>query len=204
MSERRAWLLGLQQGLEATDEAVVLTVAMHLVHLKTGPAMWLELHPLKREQSSRLFRKFGSNRFIEVRVPAIESWQGGEEDIVAVVAHWLTRTPHHFMERKWAGFYVLERSIKVEVSEKQHGSQDRSDPKVVFYDRVMLFAEEGKGLSKPCLGQTFGSSNTVESGLKGACSRNEMLNWLLNLKANGSQPYLKLFHRISLGELFNR
>lgn len=104
------------------------------------------------------------------------------------------------MERKWAGFYVLERSLKVEISEEQHGSQRESDPKSVFYDRVLLFAEEGKGISKPCIAQTFGSQNTVGGRLQGACSRNEMLNWLLNLKANGSQSYLKLFHRISLGE----
>lgn len=199
-SERRAWLLGLQQDLEANGEAVILTVTMHPIQSKTGPAMRLELHPLKREQSSRLLRKFGSNRFIEVRIPAVESWQTGEEDIVAVVAYWLTRIPHHFMERKWAGFYVLERSLKVEISEEQHHSQDGSDTKSVFYDRVLLFAEEGKGISKPCIAQTFRSQKIVGDSLQGACSRNEMLNWLLNLQANGSQSYLKLFHRISLGE----
>lgn len=94
--------------------------------------------------------------------------------------------------------------MKVEISEEQHGSQHGSDSKSVFYDRVMIFAEEGKGISKSSLAQTVGSQNTVGDRLRGACSRHEMLNWLLNLKANGSQPYLKLFHRISLGELSNR
>lgn len=196
-SDRRAWKLGLDQNLESTGEAVVLTMTMHPTKSKFGAPMRLEFHPLKREQSSRLFRQFGSDRFLEIRVPVVDSWQSGEDELEAKVARWLTRTPHHFMERKWSGFYVLERSLKVETVVGDH----QSDSKAAFYDRVMLFAEEGKGISRLGLSQAMMSPSTIGHGLWGACSRNEMLDWLLNLELNGSQPYLKIFHRVSLGEL---
>lgn len=198
-SDRRAWLLGLEQNLEMNGEAVVLTVTMHPTQSNVGPYMRLELHPLKREQSSRLFRQFGSTRFVEVRVPTVESWPSGVDKTEALAARWLTRSSHQFMERTWAGFYVLERSIKVEMAGGQHGSGSKS----VFYDRVMLFAEQGKGLGEPYLAKSLGPSNMDGHSPRGACSRYAMVNWLLNLKANGAQPYLKLFHRISLGKLSN-
>ncbi|KAJ4386048.1 hypothetical protein N0V93_008940 [Gnomoniopsis smithogilvyi] len=194
-SDHRAWKLGLAEDLVSGGEAVVLTATLHPTTSKVGPPMRLELHPLKREQSSRLFRKFGSDRFLEVRIPAVDSWHSGQDEIQAMVPWWLTRTSHRFMEREWSGFYVLERSLKVEALVGER----RPELKSTFYDRVMLFAEEGQGIFRSRLPQTADSSMTLGHGLREACSRNEMLDWLLNLKMNGAQSYLKLFHRVSIG-----
>lgn len=187
----RAWRLAVDHNFEFDGESVILTVTTHLIHSKVGPAMRLELHPLKREQSSRLFRQFGSDRFLEVRVPTADSWQSGEKDIEAIAARWLTRKPHVFMERQWSGFYVRDRPLKVETQEGHHDSESRP----VFYDRVLLFAEEGKGLRLPssCI------DNMADRTTQIACSRHDMLDWLLNLEKNDSQSYLKLFHRVALG-----
>lgn len=195
-SDPRAWLLGLQSNFESDGEAVIFTATMHPTKSKVGPAMRLELHPLKREQSSRLFRHFGSDRFLEVRIPIVDSWQSGEKDVEAVAARWLTRIPHHFMDRRWSGFYVRERSLKVESLDKQRPLES----KAVFYDRVMLFAEEGRDLSRPGPPQMAASPSTFDHNIREACSRNNMLNWLLNLDDNTSESYLKLFHRVALGK----
>lgn len=197
-SDPRAWKLALDNDFEYDGEAVILTATMHLSTSKVGPALKPELHPLKREQSSRLFRHFGSDRFLEVRVPAVDSWQSGEKDMETIAARWLTRAPHRFVERRWAGFYVRDRPLKVEIPEGKRGLETRT----VFYDRVLLFAEEGRGLAPPpsrVKKWVEGFSSTVGRARKTACSRNDMLNWLLNLEENGEQSYLKLFHRVALG-----
>ncbi|CAN8099924.1 unnamed protein product [Discula destructiva] len=209
-SDPRAWRLALDNNFELDGEAVVLTVTMHLNHSKVGPPMRLELHPLKREQSSRLFRKFGSDRFLEVRVPAVDSWQPssfptptstpsahGEDEIEAIAARWLTRADHWLVGRRWSGFYVRDRPLKVETSTDQRGMER----KTVFYDRIMLFAEEGKDLCMPQPPRTerrVGRATTVVDR-KTACSRNMMLDWLLNFEQQGGESYLKLFHRVALG-----
>lgn len=144
------------------------------------PPVWLELEPLKCEQSSRFFRRFGSDRFLEVRIPSLESWHTDEPDIQETVAQWLTVDRHAFLNRQWSAFYVRDRPMKSLLGD---GSKGR-EAKVVFYDRVLFFAEAD---TNPLAAR---SSLPV-------ISRTEMLDWLLALKNQDGQSYLKLFHRVS-------
>lgn len=197
-SDPRAWRIALHNGFELDGEAVIFTATMHLSRSKVGPVMRLEMHPLKREQSSRLFRQFGPDRFLEVRIPAVDSWQSDEKDIEAIAARWLAAKGHWFADRSWAGFYVRDRPLKVETSVGQHGLET----KTVFYDRVMLFAESGIDILQ--YDDEAFAIEAEQDRRKVACSRRFMLCWLLNLefgKQNFSQPYLKLFHRLALGTL---
>lgn len=148
--------------------------------------MRLELHPLKMEQSSRLLRYFGWDRFLEVRIPSVETWQHDDDDIAATAARWLTAEPHHFLGRQWSAFYVRDRPLKVEIADGQH----ITSTKTVFYDRILFFAEKGVDLP-----------DASQLGPRTALGRNSMLDWLLNWAANGSQSYLKLFHRVALGKV---
>lgn len=188
------------------NEAVILTATMHATKSRRGPFMRLELHPLKREQSSRLFRHFGSERYLEVRFPTVDSWLCDAGDVEAMAAQWLTGAPHEFLGRQWSAFYVRDRQLKVEYP----GTGPRGDSKPVFYDRVLLFAEKGKGLLEaeaPAVispSPTSTRSQETYSASKLACSRDSMLDWLLNLEDNGSQKYLKLFHRVALGTSFRQ
>lgn len=181
-SDPRAWRAGIHDSFDGVHQAVIFTATLHATDWTTVPPVWLELEPLKCEQSSRLFRRFGSDRFLEVRIPSLESWHTDEPDIQETVAQWLTAERHAFMNRQWSAFYVRDRPMKSQLAD---GSKGR-EAKVVFYDRVLFLAEAGTNpLAAP-------SSLPV-------ISRTEMLDWLLALKDQDAQSYLKLFNRVSLG-----
>lgn len=201
-SDPKAWRMCFEP--HSGDEAVILTATMHAVKSRVGPFMGLELHPLKREQSSRLFREFGSERFLEIRIPSVESWHCEDDDIAATAARWLADEHHEFLERSWSAFYVRDRQLKIETP----GVGPAAEAKSVFYERVLFFAEDGRGLmgagmrSSPSPGSTSIGMPTACPPSMFACSRRTMLDWLLDWKKNGSQKYLKLFHRVALGTSF--
>lgn len=195
-SDPIAWRDGLYNNFESDGDALVmLTATMHASKSKHGPAMQLELHPLKREQGSRLLRRFGSDRFLEVRIPSIDTWLAGEQGAEALVARWLASEPHMFMDRCWSAFFIRERSEKSETKDEKHGQE----PKVIFNERVLFFAESGRYLAnaRPTI---FSRSNSIWPTPRTACSRTDMLNWLLNFNENLDKSYLKLFSRIALGQ----
>lgn len=194
-SDPLAWRDGLYNNFESEGDALVmLTATMHATKSKYGPAMQLELHPLKREQGSRLLRRFGSDRFLEVRIPSLESWLGREDGAETLVARWLANESHTFMDRHWSAFFVRERSEKSEIK----GDKPGQEPKVIFNERVLFFAESGRHLpnARPTI-SALSKSMGPPPGT--ACSRTVMLNWLLNFDENHDKSYLKLFSRIALG-----
>lgn len=203
-SDPKAWRMCFEP--HSGDEAVIFTATMHPAKSRLRPFMGLELHPLKREQSSRLLRRFGSDRFLEVRIPAVESWRcDADDDVVATAARWLAEDRHEFLGRSWSAFYVRDRQLKVETPGDGPAAETRS----AFYDRVLFFAEEGIGLmgagmrsSLPPGSTSMGISQAFQPSMV-ACSRRAMLDWLLNWKKNGSEKYLKLFHRVALGTLLS-
>ena len=195
-SDPIAWSDGLYNNFESEGDAVVmLTATMHASKLRHGPAMQLELHPLKREQGSRLFRRFGSDRFLEVRIPTIDTWLADEEEGEALVASWLANESHHFMDRRWSAFFIRERSEKSEIKDVKQGQE----PRVIFNERVLFFAESGRHLpnARPTISAL---SKSLDPTPRTACSRTDMLNWLLNFNENCHESYLKLFSRIALGQ----
>ncbi|KAI7786800.1 hypothetical protein LA080_002270 [Diaporthe eres] len=194
-SDPLAWRDGLYNNFESEgDSLVMLTATMHASKAKDGPAMRLELHPLKREQGSRLLRRFGSDRFLEVRIPCVETWLAGEEGAEAVVARWLANESHSFVDRRWSAFFVRERSERSEIKEVMYGQEET---RVIFNERVLFFAESGRDL--PSARPTISApSKSIGPRARTACSRTEMLSWLLNFKENWDKSYLKLFSRIAL------
>jgi hypothetical protein len=195
-SDPIAWREGLYNNFVCEGDALVkLTATMHVSRSKQGPAMQLELHPLKREEGSRLLRQFGSDRFLEVRIPCIDSWLAGVDGAEALVARWLTNESHPFLNRRWSAFFIRERSEKFESKDAKHVQ----DSKIIFCERVLFFAERGRDL--PSARSTISTlSKTLSLPTRSACSRKDMLNWLLNFKENCEQSYLKLFSRIGLGQ----
>lgn len=194
-SDPIAWRDALNNNFDSDGGAAVsLTATMHATKARAGPLLKLELHPLKREQSSRLFRRFGSDRFLEVRIPSVDSWLSEEGGAEAMVASWLAAQSHPLISRQWSAFFVQDRSVK---------SQDPNAPegpeaKYIFNERVLFFAEKGKGLGTRLLDCIPPKSESRV--VRAACTRNCMLDWLLNFKKGGKDSYLKLFSRIALGE----
>lgn len=194
-SDPLAWRDGFYNNFESDGgAAALLTATMHATRSSAGLALILELHPLKREQSSRLFRRFGSDRFLEIRIPSVDSWLKDEEDAEAIVASWLAGQPHPFIGRDWSAFFVRDRSEKSQDPNAKEGPEAR----VIFNDRVIFFAERGKGLTEVGTVTSIPPKNKCPV-FRAACTRDCMLNWLLNFGVNGKESYLKLFSRIALG-----
>jgi len=153
------------------DSAVVLICTIRLTGTDCTPS--LLLNPLKIEQSCRLFRRFRSSRFLEVRIPAVTGWKDfdvGDHRIEEVLASWLTRNPHKFLGRTWGAFFMRESAHATPVKD----IEVVQDKKKSFQERIMLFSEQ------PREGVDY------------------MLNWLLQFNSNKQQPFLKLYSRIAL------
>jgi hypothetical protein len=86
-----AWHAALQAGFQSVHNAIVMTADIHMLKQRprnNAAPIKLTLRPLRLEQSCRLYRRFGSDRFIEIFLPSPESWSGalrrdGGEDAVA-------------------------------------------------------------------------------------------------------------------------
>ncbi|PSR84433.1 RNA dependent RNA polymerase-domain-containing protein [Coniella lustricola] len=243
-SDPQAWLLGVEshqnnnnnnnsapRTCSSTDRptplrAVVLTASMHpswnsppkatnVRDSSDSPPLRLELNPLIIEKSSRLLRHFGWDRFLEVRIPSLETWpdpshgspsscaseQDEQDEKEAIAAHWLARKPHHFMNRQWAAFYVRDQPFKVDAPEPSSltsngpvvpDSTGSATPKAIYYHRVLLFAEQGADL--PGLLKTRSASSCLPSSSSTSSS---------SASVSGRWPRTALHRNAMLGWLLN-
>jgi hypothetical protein len=145
---------------------------------RSKPVFSLQLLPLEKENSSRFQRKFGSDRFLYLSFPALESvselerfTKADAKKIEAKFLEWF-QTEHSFLGRKWRAFHV-------EPTKKSKGSKSRNTQ---YGIRVVLFATSGIGITEK-----------VPVG--------EMVNWFFPLTApkNRDQSFCKAFARLDLG-----
>lgn len=193
-----AWDDSIHNNFSSSSRAVVLTASMTLNESAVGPALLLNLHPLKREQSCRLYRRFNSDRFLDLRIPALDDWKIPglpKEGLEEIVAHWLTRTPHPFLARSWAAFWVRNERRKAVLKEPLIGRE----PDSRGYERISLFAVDGIGFLPTQISLLL---NDVDPKSRVRCTRDSMLQWLLRFDKNRNEPYLKFFSRVSLGTEF--
>ncbi|RYP32615.1 hypothetical protein DL767_005120 [Monosporascus sp. MG133] len=197
--DARAWNSSVHNNFRWGSSAVVLTASMSLSQSRTGPAMILELHPLKLEQSCRLHRRFGSDRFLDLRIPALNSWNFPdvpEEGLEDIAARWLTRNPHAFLGRSWAAFWVrdearLSKTAPVVVFQEhqiRHFENDIKSPiRRVMNDgigrvspSVMRIIRDELGLSDtPCAIQArFGSAKGM---------------WITDMTDSGQEDWIETY-----------
>ncbi|KAI8710919.1 RNA-dependent RNA polymerase [Fusarium sp. LHS14.1] len=175
----QAWLESISQ--EPKPQSSVIWKAKVCMGTQKGDQK-IELEPPVLEISSRLRRKFGSDRFIELQLLSGSlSKFFRDDDLRQSLARWLVHTRQAFLHREWAAFFVQDCNIAP-----------------TFPKRVFLFAERGYGLIPSRKGE-HAVTRTVAPAIRGECNRFNMLNWLLQFDRNTDQPYMKLFHRIQLG-----
>lgn len=183
-SDAAAWAASLEQStILPFRQQVVYSTSLDFDN-KHSP-LRLTIQPLKLEQSYRLGRRFGADRFLELLVPSPDSSslptfvknQSSTSFFHELVQH--LQAGHEFCGRAWKAFYTKSGGSRKPVKYLQFGP----DPKPVFKERIYFFAEQGCGIPVPV-------------------SMPEMLDWALDLrrKSNKSQPILKLFQRIALGK----
>lgn len=197
MCDARAWNCSMNSNFRSGSRAAVLTASTSLSPYKTGPVLLLELHPLKYEQSCRLHRRFGSDRFLELRMPELDVWKSHgltEEVLRHTVSRWLTNDIHHFLGRDWAGFWVRNEGRRL----TRKTSEVSLEPEeTVGFEKVSFFAVDGVDFIST---QESLLTSSDHSTTRIRCTRNDMLQWLLQFDKNGDEPYLKFFSRVSLGE----
>lgn len=139
------------------------------------PVFCLEVHPIATEKSCRFERKFGSDRFLYVSVPAFEhkTARFSKQEMSEIAEKWKTwcYREHSFLGRQWRVFHFepIDKRNKRRVDEK-------------WDKRVILFATRGIGIDQPM-------------------SIGEMVDWFFPLSnhENISQSYCKAFSRLDLG-----
>lgn len=119
------------------DHVVLLSALMEVNTANSGPFFTLHLQPLKLEQSCRLRRKYGPDRFLELLMPSLK-----DGEVKDKIIHWMTRVRHSLLGCSWAAFWVKDAGHK-----QQKDIRLGPDPKPVYRKRVYLFAESGVSVS---------------------------------------------------------
>ncbi|PLN81590.1 putative RNA-directed RNA polymerase [Aspergillus taichungensis] len=175
------------------SEVVVLSGEMTWCDKSEPGILKLNLRPLKTERTCRFHRRFGSDRFLSVVLPApsrppaylkISSQPGLLRETLAL---WLTQKPHRCAGRIWKPFFVEQ--VK---SKKKRAS---SEPRF----RVDFFAIDGVDFNAG-----FSLPHTLppvwqESEHRTPMTLKELVDWHMPPEANKHQTNCKLFQRLHLG-----
>ena len=199
-SDERAWQASFSDFF-SRGQAVVFVASMDWARDANGPMFSARLHPLALDDSYRLGRRFGPDRFLELICPSLYSgtvpaFLQDNDDAVDQVIHWLVREPHWFLGRQWAPFYLKDVGYKKPTKEVRLGPE----PKPVVKDRIYLFAEDGSTFTESRAHSRLSTKDEVKSGVRTKLKLPEMLEWSLELTRNTEQPCLKLFQRTALGK----
>ncbi|KAL8409884.1 hypothetical protein RB594_008105 [Gaeumannomyces avenae] len=192
-----AWAAALGS-FNSRGQNVILSATLDF-NMAPGPLFKLRMSPLKLDDSHRLSRRFGSDRFLEVLYPSPNSTNVPPalrgEDARTAANKWLARGVHQLAGRQWAAFYTKDAGYKKPAT---HLSVGRDSAKAVFKDRTYLFAIDGHDFRTPSpMNSLPPKDQKVVARTRLSVFR--MLDWLLQLQKNKGQPYLKLFSRIALG-----
>ena len=161
------------------------------------PLFQLRLQPLRLDQTHRLERRFGSDRFFQIDIPNItgERIPKDLKDIArrgkTVVVDWL-RSPQKLMGRTWLSF--SNKSLRTKMKKRTNGPARPPNDNTVAH-RIYFFAVDGNdfhnGLGTPLESETLIS--------RSRWTINGLLNWVRPTLQNQQQPYLKLYARTALG-----
>ncbi|KAJ5919668.1 hypothetical protein N7454_009503 [Penicillium verhagenii] len=178
---------------ERHSEVIAITGEMNWVGIEEG-IFDLKLNPLKAERTCRFHRRFGSDRFMSLTIPAPsrpprDIGSPSQPSLLREsMGEWLTRTEHRCLGRVWRAFFIEEVKSK---------SKKKSEPKF----RVEFFAVDGVD---------FFRHSAFTSSIKFAppqqsndehtpMSVDDLLEWHMPQEQNADQKNLKLFQRLSLG-----
>ncbi|KAF4763804.1 hypothetical protein HAV15_000882 [Penicillium sp. str.  len=192
-SPRRAWDAAVGDfKSDKHSEVVVLSGELDWCDESEPGIFKLRLNPLKPERTCRFHRRFGSDRFLTLTIPAADQPPSHHKQpsypsvLRESIASWLTRNDHHCLGRTWRAFYVEE----VKTKRKAKG-----EPRF----RVELFAIDGDGFDHGYQVPPVVAPPRQQSDNYTPMSVDALLEWHMPKIANANQSNCKLFQRISLG-----
>ncbi|KAJ5664860.1 uncharacterized protein N7477_007308 [Penicillium maclennaniae] len=172
------------------SEVVVMTGELDWC-VKNEPGIFkLRLNPLKSERTCRFHRRFGSDRFLTITIPAAARppvhlrFEEQPSVLRQSIAAWLTRNDHHCLGRTWRAFFMEEVKSKKKV---------KAEPRF----RVEFFAVDGVDFLGKSLASLAPPNQASEKHTP--MSLEDLLEWHMPAAANRNQKNCKLFQRISLG-----
>lgn len=174
------------------SEVVVLSGELDWCDESEPGIFKLRLNPLKPERTCRFHRRFGSDRFLTLTIPAADQPPTHQKQpsypsvLRESIASWLTRNDHHCLGRTWRAFYVEE----VKTKRKAKG-----EPRF----RVELFAIDGDDFDHGYQIPPVVAPPRQQSDNYTPMSVDALLEWHMPKTANANQSNCKLFQRISLG-----
>lgn len=200
MSPQKAWQASLR-GFQAGNDMVVFKAELLYDPAKAkGKAFQLKLRPLATQLGHRLDRRFGSDRFIELVIPTLDTY---ERDDQSKILPWLC-LGHAFLGRSWRPFFT--KRDKKNVRQRKGEEHNEKSGRQVFFETVYLFATDGNNFRSP--GETYHPSRSstqvppleacgvtrTRSNIRG------LLDWTLSLSdpRNTVQAAPKLFSRLAL------
>lgn len=192
LSSHDAWDLALK-GFQSTTYAVMLSAELVLNRSSTGPLFSLKLHPLRLEQSHRLSRRFGADRFLEILMPYPDHVQKAakpKNDNVSTdaIISWLTEK-HYFLGRRWAAFCCRPAT-------RRKGA--RKDAPAVPQARVFFFASDGDSFEGCPDGSLPPIAQANTPGIRTKMPVHKLMDWAIGGLSTTNQQVPKLFSRITL------
>ncbi|CAG8899882.1 unnamed protein product [Penicillium egyptiacum] len=192
-SPRRAWDAAVGDfKSDKHSEVVVLSGDFDWCGESEPGIFKLRLNPLKPERTCRFHRRFGSDRFLTLTIPAADQPPNHQKQpsypsvLRESIASWLTRNDHYCLGRTWRAFYVEE----VKTKRKAKG-----EPRF----RVELFAIDGDDFDHGNQLPPVVAPPQQQSDNYTPMSVDALLRWHMPKNSNGNQSNCKLFQRISLG-----
>ncbi|KAE8359838.1 RNA dependent RNA polymerase-domain-containing protein [Aspergillus caelatus] len=173
------------------SEVVVLTGDLEWCSEHEPGIFKLNLKPLKTERTCRFHRRFGSDRFLSLTMPAPSRpprhfpLPSDPSLLRESIALWLTQNVHRCLGRTWKPFFVEEVKSKRKV---------KAEPKF----RVDFFAIDGVDFDKSPHAPPIPPANQ-NSENHTPMSLDSLLDWHMSRDENIKQKNCKLFQRISLG-----
>jgi hypothetical protein len=196
-SSKQAWA-ACHDNFHHGPRGIAMTGSLRYQNPKSpGPLFRFQLEPLRLEQTNRLRRRFGNDRFLELDIPnftgrrvpkLLRDCRNGK----SIVIEWLFQDMHPLFGRFWIPFCTRPKEGK---ERKLESTEHQSELDNGAAHRIYCFAVHGIGFDDNH--GTPRESETVET--RSAMSVDALLNWIRPTWENRDQSYLKLFARTPLG-----
>jgi hypothetical protein len=141
------------------------------------PIFQLKLQPVVQSMSSRLERRFGSDRFLKVTLPSLDKQLPAHvqsDALQSAVQDWLV-TPKSLLGRTWCMFNIKEFKTNSSKRRRSKINDDHLKNKDVYF-----FATAGLDITPISLAS--------------------LINWHFPIKENADQPHCKGFARFGLSD----
>ncbi|CUS10551.1 unnamed protein product [Tuber aestivum] len=157
----------------------------------------IRLNPLSKSKGNRFFNRFGSDRFLTLRLPDMTGrGQNGSTPgsmVAQRVEDWLVNREVELANRKWRCFYAKEGK-----SRKRSLEDEKTFVSETFI-QVIMFATSGVGIGDDKDEMVRLGFRSLDRKIRQEMSVEDLLRWHIPVEGNEHVTISKFWSRISLG-----